>query len=457
MRVGADGAVEIFTDWIGAGSIFYTTSGRTTYFSSHLGLLLQILPTQPRLNQVGVAAQLLGRSQIFDETHFEGVFRLPAGMRLLADQNGARLAGSRDQWLQELMSTDAPPLSPSSFWAMMDHSVQRESYDRTSILMYSGGRDSTAIAIAASEYPDTSATYGESYSVDAVRGRRRAKKLGYQALTVPYEEWTLNTYRPQVIGLHAGCSGLQTGHNILGVDWVKEKASLAVVGFLGDALTGAHSGPTGHPDRKYALGILLPSHRDPLLGEVYAEESEYIKSHVIGRFNELAEDIGPTGALMILDLQWRQARSISMMFDLCDWFLPVSCPFMHRQLIASALTASTEALAGQHAYDLALAARLQRRGHRPFTPEPRGERIWTELRAGLTARLRGRHIVGRCDWHAAMQRTEFDANEYTSGDDRLDSITRESWSQWEKFHGPTNVPVAFASAPIAAAAGGHQF
>ena len=53
-------------------------AGPLTSVRIPLGLLLQILPTQPRLNQVGVAAQLLGRSQIFDETHFEGVFRLPA-------------------------------------------------------------------------------------------------------------------------------------------------------------------------------------------------------------------------------------------------------------------------------------------------------------------------------------------------------------------------------------------
>ena len=230
-----------------------------------------------------------------------------------------------------------------------------------------------------------------------------------------------------------------------------------MVGFLGDALTGAHSGPTGRPDHEYALSILLPSQRDPLLGQVYAEESQFVKNHVLGLFEKLAKDIGPTSALMILDLQWRQARWISMMFDLCDWFLPISYPFLHRQLIASALTASADALAGQRAYDGAITARLRRRGKRPFNPEPKGERIRTELRAGIAARLRGRRIVGRCDWPAAMKRTDFNATDYTSGDPRLDFVTRESWNRWEKNLGPTNVPVAFASATIAAAAGGHRF
>ncbi len=446
--------VELFTDALGAGSVYYATRGPDTFFSSHLGLLLGLLPWQPALNDLGLAGQLFARSQIFDETHFSGVFRLPAGQRLVADSSGARLEQEYDGWSSRLLGVDAPTFGPAAFWEMMDAGVQRDSYGPDSVLMYSGGRDSSAVALARSDHPRRSATYGDRYSLDFQRGTLRAKKLGLESHALPYEDWTLDTYSPIIVGLHAGCSGLQTANNLSGFDGARKLATLAAVGFLGDALTGAHSGPRADPDDAYALRILLPNHKDPVLNELFEPERDAIFEHVLSKFHDLSREAGSTRqALMILDLEWRQARWISMMFDLCDWFIPTTYPFFQRRLFASCLQASAEALAGQRDYDRALADRLAERGRRAYDPESRFDEFWIQVRAGVAARLRGKRIVGRWDCPAVMDRTDFRFEDYESGHARLDALTRRSWEEWrsrpESRH--TNIPLALTSAPIAAA------
>ena len=448
------GGIELFTDVLGAGSVYYAIRERDTFFASHLGLLMELLPWQPAVNDLGLAGQLFARSQIFDETHFSGVFRLPAGQRLVADANGSRVEDEYDGWASRLLDVDAPAYAPDTFWEMMDAGVRREAFGPQSVLMYSGGRDSSAVALARSEYPRRSATYGDRYSLDFQRGTWRAKRLGLESHAIPYDDWTLDTYSPVIVGLHAGCSGLQTANNLRGFDWASGMANVAAVGFLGDALTGGHSGPGADPSEAYALKIILPSHRDPLLNEMFGAEKEAIFDHVLGRFRSLSRDMGsPRQALMRLDLEWRQARWISMMFDLCDWFLPTAYPFFQRRLIASCLQAPAKALAGQHDYDRALAARLAERPRGGYDPASSLQRLWLRARAGMAGALRGKRVVGRWDCATVMDRTDFSFDRYACGHERLDALTRRSWEDWRNQPDQryTNIPLALTSATIAAA------
>ena len=90
------------------------------------------------------------------------------------------------------------------------------------------------------------------------------------------------------------------------------------------------------------IPILLKRIHDPILNDLFAKEGETIKEYVADTFRDLARDVGTHRAHAILRIQWMQARWLSMTFDLCDWFLPISYPFMQRRLIASWLQADIE-------------------------------------------------------------------------------------------------------------------
>ena len=263
--------LELITDFLGAGSVYYALEGGLLYFSSHLGLLIEALPQVPALNDSGVAAQLLALAQLFDETHFSGTYRLATGGRLTA---GVTPSGTvdvritRGNGIEGLLDIDVPRFTKDTFRALLDIGVERERYDADSVLMLSGGRDSLAIALSRAPRPGLASSYGEPYSIDFLRGKQRAGRLGFEFLAVPYQDWTLETYRDEIVGLHAGCAGLQTAHNIVAFDWVSDKANLAAVGYLGDVFKGKFLAKVdGDYDESDVLQSLLKKVNDPTLND----------------------------------------------------------------------------------------------------------------------------------------------------------------------------------------------
>lgn len=442
-------SVALSTDCLGAGAVYYTEANGAFYFASHLGLLLKMLPVVPKSNEFAIAAQLFARAQIFDETHFEGVFRLPAGTSVTAELDPSdatlKVGKPRGGGMSALLAAEAPAFGPGTLMSLLDKGVAREAFGPDSLLMLSGGRDSLAIALADAPTPPRAATYGERYSMDFVRGRRRARQLGLKSSAVPYDDWRIDSYHEEIVGLHAGCSGLQTAHNIVAFDWAQD-ADVAAVGFLGDALTGAHLGPSADPDEGQALKVLLPNLDDPLLSDSFPEEKAAVKEFVLSRFRELSQDVGGRRALMLLDLEWRQARWISMMFDLCEWFVPVAYPFFQRDLIASSLQADQKALRNQQAYDKALRHGLSRRNlslsmHSLYSPR---------REAWLRALMRRKRPTSRVDWASVVRRTGALPRDYFCGHDKLDAVTARSWQNASS--GPAaKIPIACATAAIAAA------
>ena len=447
--------LELLTDCLGAGSVFYALDGGFIYFSSHLGLLLSALPHVPELNDLRVAAQLFARVPIFDETHFSGIYRLPAGGRLTADLSSSETIDvrmTRGSGIKGLLNINAPRFTPDSFRALLDIGVERERYDANSVLMLSGGRDSLAIALARAPRPTRSVTYGETYSIDFLRGKRRARRLGFEFLAVPYQDWTLETYRDEIVALNAGYSGLQTAQNIVAFDWVSDKANLAAVGFLGDILTGecVRKLDSGSHERA-VLPILLKKYGDPTLNKLFPNEKETITEYVMDLYRDLARDVGSHRALMILEIQWSSARWISTTFDLCDWFVPISYPFMQRRLIASSLQADIEDLRSQRISDLALARGLTERG---LAKDFRGrvlERLWNRFLAPIPALCRGRHLTGRCDWQAVIGRSKVPFDDSECSHHRLSEVTKRSWQRALSGADRSPAPVALWSATIAAA------
>ena len=427
--------VVLETDCLGAGAVYYTEQNGRLYFGSHLGLLLEALPQKPALNQLGVASQLLARAQLMDETHFEGVYRLPAGSTLTYDGTTSIQRGS----IRDLLNVSAPKLSESSLRDMIDEGIEREAFDIDAALMLSGGKDSYAIALSP-RMPKNAASYGESYSLDFRRGKRRASRLGLRFQDLPYKDWTLETYRDVIVRLHAGCSGLQVGNMLDG--FARLKASKAAVGFLGDVLTGAHLHRLD--DAESVRRFLLIKQHDPVLKDLYPKERKLLGDYVMDAFSELANDVGPERAFMILDLQWRQARWISMTCDLCDWYVPSAYPFFQKKLIASCLQADIADLRDQSLYRRLLGEdnNLLDRVMVCLGSAMRGKRVFTQMYLGGT----------HCNWPAVIRRSSFDPDDYACTDDRLTQVTRRSWERVLAGDDRNPVPVVYASATIAAAA-----
>jgi hypothetical protein len=444
--------IEALTDCIGAGGVFYARQRDALYVSSHLGLLLRALPRVPSLNDVRIAAQLLGRAQLFDETHFDGTYRLVAGGRLVAD---LRPDGELDmrviagKGVMDLLDVDAPSLTPENFRMLLDSSVERERYGADSVLMLSGGRDSYFIALSSPPTPGRSVTYGESYSIDFVRARQRAGRLGLEFLAVPYETWTLETYQDEITALHAGFSGLQTAHNIVGFAWAGERAGLASVGYLGDVFRGKVLNKMDMgPHETTVLPVLLRKVIDPLLGEVFAKEKAIVVEYAMDSFHDLSRDVGPHKAMSLLKLQWQQGREFSLLFDLCDWFVPISYPFMHRRLLASWLQADLANTANRKVFDTALEDARAERGYVRDYRGGRPGRAWTRLLASAAALSRGRKVALRCDWQAVLRRSRTPFEKVVCSHDRLAELTERAWRRVLSGEDKSAVPTAYRASAL---------
>ncbi len=447
--------VELATDWLGAGAIYYATRGRQVHFSTHLGLLLDTLPELPALNETAVASLLFGRQQIFEEMHFAGIYRLTPAARLTAhvDASGkADVHVDRGAGLEGLLDVDAPAWSPESLRSLIENGVERDAYDDRSVLMLSGGRDSLFIALSHATHPGRAVTFGESFSMDMLRGKQRAHKLGFDFIDVPYKDWTLQTYADEVVGLHAGCSGLQTAHNIVAFDHASKFADRASIGFLGDVFRGKRLENLGGPnDVRVVLSLLLRERGDNRAYlKLYEKEWATIKEYVEDLYVDLKRDHGSHRAYVLLKVQWMQSRWLSNTFDLCDWFLPVSYPFMQRQLMASWLQSDLASPKTRRVFDTALSQALAKRG---LCDDFRGtvpNRLWNRSRNMAFSIPRGRQAIGNCYWRSVIKRSRLDMELAECGNARLLEVSRRSWENAQSRKDWVDFPVVYMSAPIAA-------
>jgi hypothetical protein len=448
--------LELLTDWLGAGAVYYTLEEGSLYFGSHLGLVLRALPRVPDLSDLGVAALLYTRTQVFDETHFSGVFRLAAGQclhaRLEPDQAVVHHIEQVSE-IEDLFDIDAPRMSVETFTALLESGIARERYGPNSVLMLSGGRDSYAIALSQSQTPGRAITYGESYSIDLLRGRRRAKRLGLEFDPVPYHSWTLETYQDVIIGLHGGCAGLHTAHNIVGFDWASQRASLAAVGYLGDLYREKYlKRVDGRIDEASVLKWLAINHANPVLRELYPKEGDTVVEYLTDTFYDLVRQHGPHRALTILKLRWQETRWLSLTFDLFDWFLPISCPFVQRKMVASWMQSDLEDAKSRNVFDPFIKRALAERGDSQNYRGSILERICVRGLATMLPLLnKGKHATKLCDWPAVFGRSRFPSEDSISMDHRLSEVTKRSWQRVQSGEDKTLLPVALLSAPIAAA------
>jgi hypothetical protein len=439
----------VATDILAAGAVYYGVVDGCLYFGTHLGLVLEMLPRPPQPNRLGVASLLLSYGQLFEETHLSGVKRLQAGQFLAAGWNPQRnevsvLARSYGDLPEVLSAGRQAPADPRALGELLRASQLREKYDESTVLMLSGGNDSKALALTRPAALQTAVTYGTPDSLDVRRGRRLARRLGMKHSTVPYDEWSFDTYADLIVGLNAGCSGLQTAHNIVGFDFASKTHSRAVVGFA-DVLTGVHLRRNPRMDADGARSLLLVG-RGRAVARAMPEETETINEHVARVFAQYST-LTPVQALVLMDLRFRQATWVSTMFDLCAWMLPLSYPFFYRPLMQALFQLPTEDVLGQRFYLRWLAGAEREHGVVPT----RVDNLWERIVSRHYQWRNGRKPVARLFLPDVAVRTDPKiSTRYAGVMQELDQLTVDSWRESVTDRKNT-IPLFTIAAPIAAA------
>ena len=308
---------------------------------------------------------------------------------------------------------------------------------REQILMLSGGYDSRAI-FKTSPNIGHLVTYGEAHSLDVWGAKRVASKSSIAHDFVPYSNWHFGHYAQLVATTFGGSVGLQVAHNLVAFDWIAQKygAAKCIIGYLGDALTGAHLGQRADVPMKTFFEILIANIRigdvdwENNIGNAYFEFIEYFYEMI-----ENEKDLNLVQKLQWFDLTIRQSGWISEVFDACNLFCETSYPFYDREFMTTMCSCPSHDLLGQRIYrnwlgnglfgSLLLSKRVQR---------------W----AFRCAIFRFRDYVARVDWRDALARSgtwldSLDLDEIEIFDD----ATKDSYRNYQNWTGAMNAPPTF--------------
>jgi hypothetical protein len=444
------GTTVLATDWLGQGPLFYGALNGAVYFASHLGLLLSMLEGLPPLDQLGLASMLGGTTLIGGRTPHQGIRRLMAGEMAVIGPGASDVKVERYADPADILAQDAAPggAPADAFSHYLQVSLARESLSGDGLtLMLTGGKDSTALAyglVETGRRDFRTATFGRRYCRDVVLARHTARALGLPHRRIPYEHWTLHGEADFVAAISGGSAGLQTSHNIVGYRDIGDQADTAMVGFLGDAITGAHLGPRSL-DR---LGLSFTRNWHPPFEEMYAEELAALRNEMEGYARDLST-LAPHQRLLLLDFTVRQATWISQTFSLCNWWIDLSTPFCHRDLIRFLFNLPEQEIEHQRFYTRWLAQTGKRlREERPSL----GERLIDAerlARRAMTRFLGTTHPDSTVDW-TAMQRASMSWLEKTiSGyheDTRLKALATTELQGLKSSKPPLPVsPLLFAA------------
>lgn len=424
--------ILISTDLIGASAVYYYADNHCLYFSTHLGLLLALCPFLRQFDDVGLASIIMTRGQVDASSHIQGVSRLSASSYLSAELQGPdRTVGLEKRAYLDLKATLFARRDiigrPGELGDLIRQAVAREPYPDRRTLMLSGGRDSRALAFAMrdSGLLCDAVSYGSPDSFDIRRSRKVARAFGIQQRIVPSDTWFFGSYQRPIIGLNAGCTGLEAANNAVAFDFCRSDTDLATVGFLGDALTGGHFGAGDRVDLPAAADLILSNGRpiDIDVDKIFPESAPDVRGKIEHLYNS-ETDLLPHQKLIYLDLTIRQATWISTMLDICEWFVEISTPFFYRPLMTYLCSLQASDLDGQRLYDEWLSGKAEEIGFR----EPSRPNVIVRKFRNRLDRLRyGRKAVHRWYWPEISARSEpWISRHAESGHRKLDQITATS-------------------------------
>lgn len=346
--------VLLATDILCGGGVYYCEYENTLYFSDHLGILLKISSAPKNISDLGVASILLSQCQLMPQSHVEGHYKLGAGQKLEAHGTPLKVNISTYLCPAEALSSGEEALRDTEHLdALLEASISREGLNHEDAITLSGGRDSQALALVCGPCGWPALTYGSRWSSDMMWAKKFARAAKMKHHVVPYEEWGYGTYANLIIESHGGAMGLQIAQNLVGFDWLGESNfRSAIVGHLGDPITGSHLGDKEDVPVQQLIRTTIPNRHpwDVDLESIFEKEILILENWIYEEKKKLS---GLTSSQIhrIIDITTRQAAWISNMFTTCSWFVPLRYPFFYRPLLQALFKADFEKLKGQALYE----------------------------------------------------------------------------------------------------------
>jgi hypothetical protein len=343
----------LVTDLLGCSAIYYYQHRDVFYFSTHLGLLIASLKDRPDIDELGLATMIAGSCCINGRTIYSGVRRLGAGQYLEVSRANSSMTLKNRSYASPTNLFDPSVTCHNAerrFEELLRVAVDRERADGPYDVMLSDGLDSTAICLALvlnSHNDIRASTYGEWRSREMRGARHFAATHGITHIPIPYGRWKLGSEARLIAALSRGGAGLQVEHNTIGFKRAARHFSRVAVGFLGDALTGAHL-PNGI---RTEIDMILPFKRmlDEKVRMLFRDEFHEIEAE-IKEIKRNLSGLTDIQKMFFLDLTIRQATWISTTFDQCGWHVAISYPFYHRELMKFCCALSWNDLKGQRLY-----------------------------------------------------------------------------------------------------------
>lgn len=334
-----DGALLVGTDLFSAANIHWCVDGAgAVWFATHLGLLCQVRRGQLSPDRLGYLSVLAGGILSKDRTPYREIWRLQGGQALTARQDDCAVIAHEvvryadaAEILQSHAGTFRPETAFERFSELLREAVAREKPSERTALMLSGGLDSTAIAMDELGQKDVSAlTYGTTRSRDVRGAKAYARWLGLPHEKIPYGGWDWSAYADFVVDVSGGLSGLQTAHNIVAFDAVRNRFDLALLGFYGDTQTGSNA--TDDKSTWFVKAFELGFDVDCGFADRYDPELREIMAEIETDF-PYPGDYAQHRNYVFSDLYMRQPTRMANAIGLCSLFLDVATPLYHRELL----------------------------------------------------------------------------------------------------------------------------
>jgi len=205
-------------------------------------------------------------------------------------------------------------------------------------------------------------------------------------------------------------------HMLGGLRPVSARVPEAYIGFLGDAITGAHLPSEGPVDLGAVKRTVLPGRGKPdsAVERLYPEACAEVERRVGERWEAYAP-LAPHQRHMLIDLEIRQATWIAASFGVCDRLVRCHTPLNDLELASFLLSLPEEELRGQALYRAWI-----RRASAPWRRSLGLLKAVDTVRGRIRRRL-GKRTPLRLDWSARIDRSRgwLEASARAAPDERL--------------------------------------
>jgi hypothetical protein len=221
---------------------------------------------------------------------------------------------------------------------------------------------------------------------------------------------------------------------------------LTILGYLGDALTGAHLGVDEAAIVRRRKSLLFPqlSAPDVPFREIFPEEVNHL-IETANRQNAALSGLTPAQALMVQDWTIRQASWISLTFDMTEWYCDVSYPFYYRPLMHYMFHRPLSDLRNQRLYDAWLASAAARKGLQSLPLQQKADDVLIFIGSVLRKRRRPNSTVS---WPAMTDRSrEWLETNLLTGSGPFQELSKRSYEFFLRTR-RNRIPTFLLSLPV---------